>query len=128
MLILILPAQKPGNRVAHQLDHYSGLTSKDPSPDSLRSLVEPFASRLESSIWGNTETLRHQVTHKQYRRGLYATTRRPPDPAPLAFPQQVDIEWGPGLAPIDEVVCIVVDFADATFREFCSNLSGLAQL
>ena len=27
MLVLILPARKPGNKVAHQLDHYTGLTS-----------------------------------------------------------------------------------------------------
>ena len=29
MLILILPARKPGNRVAHQLGHYTGLTSRE---------------------------------------------------------------------------------------------------
>jgi hypothetical protein len=29
MSLLILPARKPGNRVAQQLDHYGGLTSAD---------------------------------------------------------------------------------------------------
>jgi len=32
MSLLILPAWKPGNRVAQQLDHYEGRTSGSPVP------------------------------------------------------------------------------------------------
>jgi hypothetical protein len=98
---------------------------KSPPSSQLAPVAGPLLARLNSTDWGNTEHLRHQVTHKRYKRGVYATTRQPPNPAPLAYPQQIDVEWGGGMVPMDVASSSIVDFADATFREFCTNLAAL---
>jgi len=92
----------------------------------LESVADPFLRRLGGPHWANTGLLRDDVTHKRYVRGIYGSTRQPPDPPPLAFPQQIDITWGAaGMVPLDELTRQVVEFAEATFREFRQNIAAV---
>jgi hypothetical protein len=100
----------------------------EPMPDpALLPLIELYVNKVTSVPWSNTETLRHQVTHRKYKRGHYGTTDRPSAPAPLAFPRHIDVEHGKeGLIPLDQLSRDLVEFADHTFREFCRILADLA--
>jgi len=99
---------------------------KAPAPAPLAPLVDPFVVRLGSTDWDSIVTLRHAVTHKVYKRGVYGSTRQAPEPAPLAWPQQNDVEWGGRMVAMDAAAGAMVSFADDTFREFCGNLARLA--
>lgn len=101
----------------------------NPMPDSpLSPLIEAYLERVTSDMWRNTETLRHQVTHKRYKRGIYGSTRQPPKPAPLAFPKHIEVEHGEGgLVPLDQLSHDLVKFAEHTFREFCRTLADLGR-
>lgn len=99
---------------------------KAPAPEPLAPVVAPFLVRLGSPDWHSIVNLRHAVTHKVYKRGVYGSTRKPPEPAPLAWPQQNDVEWGGTMVAMDAAAAAMVAFADDTFREFCGNLACLA--
>ena len=98
-----------------------------------RNLVEPllasttasFESRLSSTDFVKLETLRHQLTHKRYRRGVYGTTESPAEPARLAFPRQMDIELGGVLTPKDEAARWCVQFGETTFRDLCGHVAEI---
>jgi len=105
---------------------------RDPMPDpvpnpALFPLIGAYMNSVTSVPWSNTETLRHQVTHRKYKRGHYGTTHQPSDPAPLAFPRHIDVEHGKaGLIPLDQLSRDLAERADNTFREFCRILAQLA--
>lgn len=98
---------------------------KSPAPVAFAPLVDPYLGRVRSPEWAAIVNLRHAVTHKVYKRGVYATTRLPPETAPLAYPQQNDVEWGGQMVPMDAAAVSIVTFAEDTFREFCTNLVDL---
>jgi hypothetical protein len=87
--------------------------SKREIPAPLVATTAAFAALLATADFEQLVRLRHQVTHKRYRRGVYGTTESPAQPAPLAFPQQMDIELGDRMAPIDEAARWSVAFADS---------------
>lgn len=99
------------------------LATKSAAP-SLAVAADALLARMSSPEFSQLELLRHEVTHRRYRRGVYATTLSPPQPAPLAYPRQIDVQLGGEMVPLDVAARTIVDFADATFREFCANLSG----
>jgi hypothetical protein len=95
--------------------------------ESLSCVALPFLARLESKIWTDTTHLRHELTHRRYVRGLHGSTRKPPEPTPLAFPAQIDVPWGTaGMVPLDGLTAQIVDFAESTYRQFCNNLESIA--
>jgi hypothetical protein len=100
---------------------------RDAMPDPpLSPLIEAYMARVNDVMWRNTETLRDQVTHKLYKRGLYGSMSQPPNPAPLAFPQHIDIEHDKGgMVPLDQLSHDLVQFAEGTFRESCRILTEL---
>jgi hypothetical protein len=70
----------------------------------LASLATAYLARVSDQQWRDTEELRHEATHRRYRHGIYGTTRQPPEPWPLAYPQQIDIahkSWG--MQPLDQL-------------------------
>ena len=99
---------------------------KAPAPAPLAPVVDPFLVRLGSTDWHSLVALRHAVTHKVYKRGIYGSTQQPPEPAPLAWPQQNDVEWGGTMVAMDAAAAAMAAFVDETFREFCGNLACLA--
>ena len=99
---------------------------KAPAPAALAPVVDPFLVRLGSTDWESIVTLRHAVTHKVYKRGVYGSTRQAPESAPLAWPHQSDVAWGRSMVAMDVAAVAMVSFADDTFREFCGNLARLA--
>jgi hypothetical protein len=93
----------------------------------LAPLATAYLARVNEQAWIDTEALRHEATHRRYRRGIYATTRQPPEPRPLAYPQQLDIDhksWG--MIPLDQLTGRVNELAEEAFREFCGTLTALA--
>lgn len=92
----------------------------------LAPLATAYLQRVRDQAWRDTEKLRNEATHRRYQRGVYGSTRKP-DPRPLAFPQQLDIDhksWG--MIPLDQLTTRVTEFAEETFREFCRALTALS--
>jgi hypothetical protein len=92
----------------------------------LAPLATAYLARVSDQQWRDTEELRHEATHRGYRRGIYGTTRQPPAPRPLADPQQLDIDhksWGK--QPLDQLTERVTCYAETTFRELCEGLTAL---
>ena len=121
----------------------TGLSAKDASFDAgevrqkcrsatladqrLAPLAAAYLARVSDKQWRDTEKLRNEATHRRYQRRIYGTTRQPPDPRPLAHPQQLDIDhksWG--MVPLDQLTARVTELAEETFREFCGTLTALA--
>jgi hypothetical protein len=97
------------------------------SDQRLAPLATEYLQSVSRQEWLDTEALRHKVTHRHYKRGVYAYAGRRPDPAPLALPRQLDIEhrsWG--MHPLDQMAVRVTRQAEATFRRFCDTLAALA--
>jgi hypothetical protein len=93
----------------------------------LAPLATAYLARVNDQAWLDTEALRHEATHRQYRRGVYGSTRQLPEPRPLAHPQQLDSDhrsWG--MHPLDQLTERVTRDAEATFREFCGTLTVLS--
>lgn len=94
-------------------------------PALMAAATDSFLARLSSRDFADLETLRHQVTHKRYRRGVYGTTNSPPEPAPLAFPRQMDIEVGSRMVPVDKATRWCVELGEVTFRDLCGRLGEI---
>jgi hypothetical protein len=60
----------------------------DLSDQRLVPLATEYLERVSQQEWLDTEALRHEVTHRHYKRGLYAHAGPRPNPEPLAFPRQ----------------------------------------
>lgn len=93
----------------------------------LLALATSYLARVTAQAWRDTEDLRHDATHRLYKRGVYGSMGPLPDPPPLAHPRQLDIahkSWG--MRPLDELAAEVTGFAEDTFREFCAALAALA--
>lgn len=90
--------------------------------------LKPLFVRVTSETWANTQDLRNAITHRTHKRGVYGSTRQPPDPEPLAHPQHVDLEWGSGgKMPLDTLLTEIVRFAEETFTEFCGSVNALVR-
>ena len=93
----------------------------------LAPLATAYLARVKDQAWLDTEALRHEATHRQYRRGVYASIGQRPEPRPLAHPQQLDIAHkGWGMHPLDQLSVLVDRYAEATFRGFCGTLTALS--
>jgi hypothetical protein len=93
----------------------------------LAPLATEYLARVKDQAWLDTEALRHEATHRQYRRGVYGSTGQPPEPGPLAHPQQLDIahkSWG--MHSLDQLTERVTRHAEGTFRRFCGTLAALS--
>jgi hypothetical protein len=95
-----------------------------PRDAAVRGALAALVAGLTSPTWHALLELRHEVTHRRERRGIYGHIGDVPVPAPMAFPRHMDVRFDGVMVPLDVLTRKGVRFAEET-SERSATSSGV---
>jgi hypothetical protein len=98
--------------------------SLTPGDAAVRRAHAALIARLTTPTWPALLELRHEVTHRRIKRGIYGHIGEVFEPAAMAFPQHMDVRFDNEMVPLDVLTHDLVSFAEDTFLGVCHELGS----